>query len=160
MDTRREVSGPVAKAGPCPHRRVNGVGMAAFGYRVGLITLRGCRMSGSGPGCVKTRRGTATPGILSPVVMRRTEKRKKSSSARHCDQIRFRFHTAWVKSVRSVRLASAAGVPNDRPRRTGQGGESSGPRPCDTAWAKSRHAKKGTNDVMGPARNIGGRALT
>jgi hypothetical protein len=30
--------------------------------------------------------------------MRRTEKRKNSSSARHCDQIRFRFHTAWVTS--------------------------------------------------------------
>jgi len=42
--------------------------------------------------------GTATPGILSPVVMRRTEKRKKSSSARHCDQIRFRFHPTWVKT--------------------------------------------------------------
>jgi hypothetical protein len=47
---------------------------------------------------VKTRRGTATPEILSAVVMRRTEKRKKSSSARHCDQIRFRFHPAWVKT--------------------------------------------------------------
>jgi hypothetical protein len=45
---------------------------------------------------VKTRRGITTPGILSPVVMRRAKKRKNSSSARHYDQIRFRFYTAWV----------------------------------------------------------------
>jgi hypothetical protein len=56
-------------------------------------------MSASGLGCVKTRRGITTPGILSPVVMRRAKKHKNASSARHYDQIRFRFHTAWVKSV-------------------------------------------------------------
>ena len=52
----------------------------------------------NGPGCVKTRRGITTPGILSPVVMRRAKKHKNSSSARHYDQIRFRFHTAWAIS--------------------------------------------------------------
>ena len=49
------------------------------------------------PGCVKTRRGITTPGILSAVVMRRAKKHKNSSSARHYDQIRFRFHTAWTR---------------------------------------------------------------
>jgi hypothetical protein len=37
--------------------------------------------SGLGPGCVKTRRGIVTPGILSRVVTRRTKKSKNSSSA-------------------------------------------------------------------------------
>ena len=54
-----------------------------------------------GPGCVKTRRGITTPGILSPVVMRRAKKHKNSSSARHYDQIRFRFHTAWAHRYRT-----------------------------------------------------------
>jgi hypothetical protein len=58
------------------------------------------------PGCVKTRRGIATPGILSPVVTRRAEKSKNSSSARHYDQIRFRFRTAWTQSRH--RLCAAA----------------------------------------------------
>jgi hypothetical protein len=51
-----------------------------------------------GPGCVKTRRGITAPGILRLVVMPGAKKRKNSSSARCYDQIRFRFHTAWVKN--------------------------------------------------------------
>ena len=46
------------------------------------------------PGCVKTLRGITAPGILSPMIMRRAKRRKNSSSARHYDQIRFRFRTA------------------------------------------------------------------
>jgi hypothetical protein len=46
------------------------------------------------PGCVKTLRGITAPGILGSTVMRRAKKRKNLSSARHYDQIRFRFHTA------------------------------------------------------------------
>jgi hypothetical protein len=46
------------------------------------------------PGCVKTLRGIAAPGILGSTVTRRAKKRKNLSSARHYDQIRFRFHTA------------------------------------------------------------------
>src|ERR1700730_17563438 len=45
------------------------------------------------PDCVKTPRGITAPGILGSMVMRRTKKRKNLSSARHHDQIRFRFHT-------------------------------------------------------------------
>src|SRR5262249_61236620 len=52
----------------------------------------------SDPGCVKTLRGITTPGILGPVVMRRAKKRKNLSSARHYDQIRFRFHTTKTQS--------------------------------------------------------------
>jgi hypothetical protein len=44
-------------------------------------------------GCVKTLRGIIAPGILGSVVMRRAKKQKNLSSARHYDQIRFRFHT-------------------------------------------------------------------
>jgi len=50
------------------------------------------------PGCVKTLRGISAPGILSPVVMRRARKRKNLSSARHYDQIRFRFRTAKTQT--------------------------------------------------------------
>jgi hypothetical protein len=50
------------------------------------------------PGCVKTLRGITAPGILRLVVTLRAKKRKNSSSARRYDQIRFRFHTAWVKT--------------------------------------------------------------
>ena len=46
------------------------------------------------PGCVKTLRGIIAPGILGSTVTRRVKKRKNLSSARHYDQIRFRFHTA------------------------------------------------------------------
>ena len=50
------------------------------------------------PGCVKTLRGITAPGILGPTVTRRAKKRKNLSSARHYDQIRFRFHTAKTQS--------------------------------------------------------------
>ena len=43
------------------------------------------------PGCVKTLRGITAPGIFGPMVMRRAKKCKNLSSARHYDQIRFRF---------------------------------------------------------------------
>ena len=56
-----------------------------------------------GPGCVKTLRGITAPGILGPTVMRRAKKRKNLSSARHYDQIRFRFRTAKARSRHSVR---------------------------------------------------------
>jgi hypothetical protein len=65
-------------------------------------------MANMGLGCVKTRRGITTPGILSPVVMRRAKKHKSSSSARHYDQIRFRFHTSWVINCRAGHGPSAA----------------------------------------------------
>src|SRR6516162_847346 len=55
-------------------------------------------MTAYDPGCVKTLRGITAPGILGPTVTRRAKKRKNLSSARHYDQIRFRFHTAWVNS--------------------------------------------------------------
>jgi hypothetical protein len=38
------------------------------------------------------------PGILSLVAMRRTRKRQKFSSARHYDQISFRFRTAKTQT--------------------------------------------------------------
>src|SRR5215510_3389160 len=50
------------------------------------------------PGCVKTLRGMTAPGILGSRVTRRGKKRKNLSSARHYDQIRFRFHTAKTRS--------------------------------------------------------------
>ena len=50
------------------------------------------------PGCVKTLRGITAPGILGSTVMRRAKKRKNLSSARHYDQIRFRFHTAKTQT--------------------------------------------------------------
>ena len=50
-------------------------------------------MSLNDPGCVKTLGGITAPGILGSTVMRRAKKRKNLSSARHYDQIRFRFHT-------------------------------------------------------------------
>ena len=49
-----------------------------------------------GLGCVKTLSGITAPGILGSTVTRRVKKRKNLSSARHYDQIRFRFHTAKV----------------------------------------------------------------
>src|SRR6202048_911262 len=52
------------------------------------------RTAAHDPGCVKTLRGITAPGILGPMVMRRAKKRKNLSSARHYDQIRFRFRTA------------------------------------------------------------------
>jgi hypothetical protein len=53
---------------------------------------------GAHPDCVKTPRGKNAPGILRLVVTLRAKKRKNSSSARHYDQISFRFHTAWVSN--------------------------------------------------------------
>src|SRR5437868_8800218 len=50
------------------------------------------------PGCVKTLRGIIAPGIFGPMVMRRAKKRKNLSSARHYDQIRFRFYTTKILS--------------------------------------------------------------
>ena len=50
------------------------------------------------PGCVKNLRGITVPGILGPVVMRRAKKHKNLSSARHDDQIGFRFRTAKTHS--------------------------------------------------------------
>ena len=55
-------------------------------------------MSPFDPGCVKTLRGITVPGILGPVVMRRAKKHKNLSSARHDDQIGFRFRTAKTQS--------------------------------------------------------------
>ncbi len=52
----------------------------------------------SDPGCVKTVRGITVPGILGPVVMRRAKKHENLSSARHYDQIGFRFRTAKTQS--------------------------------------------------------------
>ena len=49
--------------------------------------------AGYDPGCVKTLRGMIAPEILRRVVMFRAKKCRNSSSARHDDQIRFRFHT-------------------------------------------------------------------
>ena len=49
-------------------------------------------------GCVKTLRGIIAPGILGSVVMRRAKKRKNLPSARHYDQIRFRFRTTKTRS--------------------------------------------------------------
>jgi CheY-like chemotaxis protein len=57
-------------------------------------------MTGDGAACVKTLRGINAPRILRLVVARRAKKRKNSSSARHSDQIRFRFRTAWAISRR------------------------------------------------------------
>jgi putative ABC transport system substrate-binding protein len=46
--------------------------------------------------------GITAPGILRLVVTLREKKRKNSSSARRYDQIRSRFHTAWVIRYRSI----------------------------------------------------------
>jgi hypothetical protein len=65
-------------------------------------------MSLSDLGCVKTVRGITAPGISGSTVMRRAKNRKSLSSARHYDQIRFRFHTAkthsepWAPLVETV----------------------------------------------------------
>src|SRR5215471_18225404 len=54
------------------------------------------------PACVKTLRGITAPGILGSTVTRRAKKRKNLSSARHYDQIRFRFDTAKTHSCQSA----------------------------------------------------------
>ena len=62
------------------------------------------------PGCVKTLRGITAPGILGPMIMRRLKKRKNLSSARHYDQIRFRFRTAKIHICRAASLVSLASM--------------------------------------------------
>src|ERR1700730_2755344 len=68
------------------------------------------------PDCVKTPRGITAPGILGSMVMRRTKKRKNLSSARHHDQIRFRFHTTkthkrhWMCTAAMVLLPVSAPI--------------------------------------------------
>ena len=59
--------------------------------------------------CVKTLRGITAPGFLGPTVMRRAKKRKNLSSARHYDQIRFRFHTAKTQHRHSRGTTNSAG---------------------------------------------------
>jgi hypothetical protein len=61
-----------------------------------------------GPGCVKTLRGITAPRILRLMVTLRAKKRKNSSFARHYDQIRFRFHTAWAISGHLASFACGA----------------------------------------------------
>src|SRR6516165_2543001 len=50
------------------------------------------------PGCVKTLRGMIAPEILRRVVTFRAKKCRNLFSARHYDQIRFRFRTAKTQS--------------------------------------------------------------
>ncbi len=57
---------------------------------------RSAKLIANDPGCVKTLGGMTAPGILGSTVMRRAKKRKNLSSARHYDQIRFRFHSAKI----------------------------------------------------------------
>ena len=61
------------------------------------------------PGCVKTLSGITAPGISGSTVIRGAKKRKNLSSARHYDQIGFRFHTAKTRfrhrPVRRTRLS-------------------------------------------------------
>jgi hypothetical protein len=47
--------------------------------------------------------------------MRRAKKHKNASSARHYDQIRFRFHTAWVISGHGDNSARCPLLPQQRP---------------------------------------------
>src|SRR5271167_2815214 len=55
-----------------------------------------CSMALIDPGCVKTLFGITAPRILRLVVTLRAKKCKNSSFARHYDQFRFRFRTAWT----------------------------------------------------------------
>src|SRR4029077_2303446 len=72
----------------------------AIGGAADMPRARRAHQSGvNDPDCVKTPRGITAPGILGSMVMRRTKKRKNLSSARHHDQIRFRFHTTKTHSV-------------------------------------------------------------
>jgi len=59
---------------------------------------------------VKTLLGITAPGILRFVVTLREKKRKNSSSARHYDQIRFRFHTAWTRTGNGDELTFTTGA--------------------------------------------------
>jgi hypothetical protein len=65
----------------------------------GPLPITAAGLSGAGQNVsywpsVKTLRGITAPRILRLVVTLTAKKRKNSSSARCCDQIRFRFHTA------------------------------------------------------------------
>ena len=68
------------------------------------------------PGCVKTLRGITVPGILGPVVMRRAKKHKNLSSARHDDQIGFRFHTAKTLKRHQQRPSVSLRISSQRTR--------------------------------------------
>jgi hypothetical protein len=60
------------------------------------VKLPSCSLPGSAghdPVCVKTLHGITAPVILRLVVSLRAKKCKNSSSARHYDQISFRFYT-------------------------------------------------------------------
>ena len=59
---------------------------------------------------MKTLRGITAPGILGYTVMRRVKKRKNLSSARHYDQIRFRFRTAKTHLGRGLCIAAADNI--------------------------------------------------
>jgi hypothetical protein len=50
------------------------------------------------------------PGILGSTVTRRAKKRKNSSSARHYDEISFRFHTAKTQFGSGVCIAAVEAV--------------------------------------------------
>src|ERR1700737_4322957 len=85
----------------------SGLLLLVLGSCLGLVGLGGGEPPASiaseayDPDCVKTPRGITAPGILGSMVMRRTKKRKNLSSARHHDQIRFRFHTTKTPSRRA-----------------------------------------------------------
>ena len=70
---------------------------------------------------VKTLGGITAPGILGPTVMRRAKKRRNLSSARHYDQIRFRFHTAKTHFGSRACIATVGIVFDWRSRRGGAG---------------------------------------
>src|SRR5579859_5180907 len=73
-----------------PYHRELALRMSAVGANQ---TRRDGTIDVNDPGCVKTLSCITAPGILGSTVMRRAKKRKNLSSARHYDQIRFRFHT-------------------------------------------------------------------
>src|SRR5271165_3225877 len=79
------------------------VGRRSLSERSGQVQTSALAVSvENDPGCVKTPRGITVPGILGPVVMRRAKKHKNLSSARHDDQIGFRFRTAKTQSGRQA----------------------------------------------------------
>ena len=71
----------------------------------------------SDPGCVKTLRGITAPGILGYTVTRRAKNRKNLSSARHYEQIRFRFHTAKTQRGHCLCIAASRACANLLPVR-------------------------------------------
>jgi hypothetical protein len=101
-------SGQATRAG-ARHGRENAGRHTAM---TALADRRSCpdsKIDAMGPGCVKTLRGISAPVILRLVVTLRAQKRKFSSSARHCDQISFRFHTGWAQSGERSPSASLIG---------------------------------------------------